>query len=112
VRALKLSSSPPEDQGASDPQYVFGDRLTWEELYRRLGEGQQVKSAVVDEEVLVREFGELVPGAVALLAIGQGERVRFLQDDSKLQIGEKLFYLAAEDTQQTSPRAEQEAGAN
>ncbi|HIG11077.1 MAG: cation:proton antiporter [bacterium] len=93
VRAIKLESSPPDDLSAGDPMYAFGSRLVWEDFLERLNAGQEIRSAEVDEDLAVDEIGRLLPGAVALLAIDEHERVRFLEDDDPLTVGEKLFYL-------------------
>ncbi|MCB9916648.1 MAG: sodium:proton antiporter [Planctomycetes bacterium] len=94
VRAAKLTSSPADEGTSGEPLYAFGERLTWEQFYRRLEEGWTVKSAEVDHELGVDEVGDLLEGAVALLALEPDGRVRFLGDADRLTEGEKLFYLA------------------
>jgi len=96
VRALRLSGSKP-GTNADDPLYLCGERINWEELYRRLDQGQVIGKAEIDHELAVTDLGELIPGAVALFALDTESHLEFLGDGDQLPVGGVLFYVAPQE---------------
>ena len=121
VHAIRLADSPEPDEESEDAPYLFGERLSWEDLFQKLGADHTLESAAIEERnTSVSDLMQRYPGVVPLFAFDEEDELRTLSDDAPLRIGESVIYLHdpnAEDAEsataaKTEPRAEADAPAS
>jgi len=95
VRALRTRYSPSRDEHDGLPPWLFGDRLSFEQLEKLLDESATVEVANIDHETTVAEVMGAFEGAFPLLVTDSDGFPRFLDEDAALAVGETLFYVDA-----------------
>jgi NhaP-type Na+/H+ or K+/H+ antiporter len=112
VHAIRLADSPEPSQEAESAPYLFGRRLSWEDLFQRLGADHTLESAAIEEKTTtVEELMERYPGVVPLFAFGEDSELRPLADDGPLTVGESVIYLNDPSVAESEPEADEAEGA-
>jgi len=94
VHAIRLADSPEPSEKAERAPYLFGRRLSWEDLFQRLGHDHTLESAAIEEKTTsVDDLMERYPGVVPLFAFDEEGELRPLADDGPLKVGESVIYL-------------------
>jgi NhaP-type Na+/H+ or K+/H+ antiporter len=100
VRTLKMANSPNDASNSGEHVFLNGDELTWESLNHAFNEGQVVSTLVVDHEMPIGELGEFIEGAKALVAFTETGEIRMLHKSDRLEIGDRLFFVAPPATEE------------
>lgn len=111
VHAIRLSESPEPQAGKERGDYLFGKRLSWEDLFQKLGAEHTIERAQIEERnATVAQLMERYPGVVPLFKIQEDGELRTLADDAPLRIGDGMLYLVDPDFEEPEePVAETEA---
>lgn len=94
VHAIRLADSPETDQESDGAPYLFGQRLSWEDLFQRLDADHTLENAAIEERnTSVADLMKRYPGVVPLFAIDEEGDFRTLADDGALRVGDSVIYL-------------------
>lgn len=94
VRALLMSSSPEAREVGGEPVYLYTGGASWEELDRRLDQGQGVTTVEVDHDLALAELEDWLEDAVPLLVLDDEQELSFLDREAALSTGQLLLFLA------------------
>jgi NhaP-type Na+/H+ or K+/H+ antiporter len=94
VRAMLMSSSPEAREVAGEPVYLHTGGVNWEELARRLNQGQEVTTVEVDHDLELAELADWLEDAVPLLVIDTEQELTLLGSESRLESGQLLLFLS------------------
>lgn len=104
VHAIRLSESPEPNEAREAAPYLFGKRLSWEDLFQRLGSDQTLENAAIEERnSTVRDLMKRYPGVVPLFAFNSEDELRTLSDDAQLRIGDSMIYLNDPNAEEAEP---------
>lgn len=94
VHAIRLADSPEPNQENENAPYLFGKRLSWEDLFQRLGSDHTLENAAIEEQnTSVTDLMQRYPGVVPLFAFDEEGNLRTLADDGPLRVGDSVIYL-------------------
>ncbi len=99
VRTIKMDNSPADASNSGEPVFMNGGEITWEYLNHAFNEGQEVATLEVDHELPIGELGEWIEGAKGLLAFSDAGDLKMLDGAERLEIGDRLFFLAPPSTE-------------